>query len=63
MYHGNILIVLNDKSWISASDNVITGTIMPFGGIDVFIGLTMKADPIYFYNPDFPGPMRSAFLE
>jgi hypothetical protein len=63
MYHDNIPIVLNDESWTPASDNVITGTIMPFGSFDVFIGFTINADPIYFYNPDFPGLIRSAFRE
>jgi hypothetical protein len=36
---------------------------MLFGSIDVFIGFTINADPIYFYNPDFPGPICSAFSD
>jgi hypothetical protein len=61
MYHGNVPVIINDGSWIPTSNNVITGTIMLFGGIDVFIGFTINADPRYFYNPEFPGPIRSVF--
>jgi hypothetical protein len=60
---GNVHVVINDESWIPASDNVITSTIMSFGGINVFIGFTINIDPIYFYNPDFLGPIHSAFPE
>jgi hypothetical protein len=55
MYHGNVPVFINDGSWIPASDNVVTDTIMPSGGIDIFIGFTINVDPRYFYNPEFPG--------
>jgi hypothetical protein len=37
---GNLGFVPDDSTWQLTSDNVSSGTIMPFGDIDVFIGLS-----------------------
>jgi hypothetical protein len=63
MYYGNVPVILNNGSWISASSNVITGTIIPIGSIDIFIGFTKDADRRDFLNIEFPGSIHSAFPE
>jgi hypothetical protein len=35
MYHDNVPVVLNDESWIPASGDIVTVTIMPISGIDI----------------------------
>ena len=50
--YGGHSYVNSDESWLPADDYLIGCTIVPIGGIDVFIGYTPEAYGLpRFYNP------------
>ena len=60
LYFGNIAIVPNDYYWTPARENVVRGSIVPFGDIHVFIGETANGS---VSQPDgaAPRPARTAY--
>ena len=60
LYSGNVAIVPNDYYWTPARENVVRGSIVPFGDIHVFIGETAGGSML---RPDgaAPRPARTAY--
>jgi hypothetical protein len=63
VYYGNVPVVLDDGSWVPASDNIIAGAIVPIGGIDLFIDFTKNASLRDFADVNFPRAICLTFPE